>query len=693
MSWFKNLKISAKLLVGFISVVVLVAVMTIFNYSELQTLRSMQDKGTMHSAAVLNAEHAMSIPYKFYQVIADGVINRNLDETKKQFAEIKTEWSNLLIVLKKEAETDSEKELIDKADEEIEKIISTFENEMLSLLLQEKTLENESVISSIDAKIDSFVKASQFPLENYSKSLVEEMAASDVEFDDSAKQAVIFNIILTLAVIAISIFIAVFISRLISRHLYKVVHMIQEMSKGHLGIRINSTYEDEVGVMARTMDEFAEDLQKNLVLPLAKISEGNTSFEVKIKNDKDEITPALKKLIDTIRELIEEADMLAKAAVDGKLKTRANSQKFGGGYKDILQGFNNTLDAVISPIQEGSEVLQVMATGDFTPRVMGSYKGDLQTIKDSINKLGDSVTEIINDVSNAVQATASASNQISSSSEEMAAGAQEQSSQTAEVASAVEEMTKTILETTRHASTAAEAAKVAGSIAREGGDVVNQTILGMNQVANVVKKSAETVQALGKSSDQIGEIIQVIDDIADQTNLLALNAAIEAARAGEQGRGFAVVADEVRKLAERTTKATKEIAMMIKQIQKDTVEAVDSMHKGTTEVERGKDLADRAGQSLTKIIKGSADVVDMVTQVAAASEEQSSAAEQISKNIDGINNVTQETAQGIQQIARASEDLSNLTVRLQDIVAKFKINNSSLGMLHSSSGSSIVKRH
>ena len=198
----------------------------------------------------------------------------------------------------------------------------------------------------------------------------------------------------------------------------------------------------------------------------------------------------------------------------------------------------------------------------------------------------------------------------------------------------------------------------------------------MNRIAEVVRKSAETVQALGKSSDQIGEIVQVIDDIADQTNLLALNAAIEAARAGEQGRGFAVVADEVRKLAERTTKATKEIATMIKQIQKDTSGAVESMEEGTKEVEVGKQLAEKAGKSLQEIIHGAEQVVDIVTQVAAASEEQSSAAEQISKNIESISSVTQESASGIQQIAHASEDLNRLTLNLQELVARFKVDES-----------------
>jgi methyl-accepting chemotaxis protein len=255
----------------------------------------------------------------------------------------------------------------------------------------------------------------------------------------------------------------------------------------------------------------------------------------------------------------------------------------------------------------------------------------------------------------------------------MAAGAQEQTSQAGEVASAVEEMTKTILENSRNAGVAAETAKQARVNAEQGMSVVAETVAGMQRIAEVVQQSAGTVRELGKSSDQIGEIIGVIDDIADQTNLLALNAAIEAARAGEQGRGFAVVADEVRKLAERTTHATKEIAGMIKKIQTDTAGAVMSMEEGTGEVEKGKLLADRAGASLQEIVGVSQKVTDMVTQIAAASEEQSSASEQISKNVEGISKVTGETAQGTEQIARAAEDLNRLTDRLQQLVGRFSI--------------------
>ncbi|KAF0214716.1 MAG: methyl-accepting chemotaxis, partial [Ignavibacteria bacterium] len=329
------------------------------------------------------------------------------------------------------------------------------------------------------------------------------------------------------------------------------------------------------------------------------------------------------------------------------------------------------------------------ASGDLTVSITASNENDvIGKLFSGFNKVVTNLKSIILNLTDAVQATASASNQISSSTEELAAGAQEQSAQTGEIAGAVNQMSATIIQTTRHAAEASENAKEAGTVAKEGGKAVEDTINGMGRIANVVSRAAQVVQELGKGSEQIGEIVQVIDDIADQTNLLALNAAIEAARAGEQGRGFAVVADEVRKLAERTTKATKEIAVMIKRIQNDTKEAVVSMNEGTKEVEVGKELAEKAGGSLRQIIGSSGKVVDIITQVAAASEEQSSAAEQISKNIESISNVTHEAASGTQQIARAAEDLNRLTDNLQNLISQFKID-----LAYSSSNRNLAVRN
>ena len=346
------------------------------------------------------------------------------------------------------------------------------------------------------------------------------------------------------------------------------------------------------------------------------------------------------------------------------------------GHIEIVQDITEIKESQIY-LEKNTKVLltemEKFAEGDLSVHVEKEKDDEIGKLFDGFNKSVKNISNLIGSVTEAVAATASAANQISSSTEEMAAGAHEQSSQASEVASAVEEMTKTIYETTKNTGHATEASKNSGKVAKEGGHVVEETIEGMNRIAEVVRRSAETVHALGKSSDEIGEIVQVINDIADQTNLLALNAAIEAARAGEQGRGFAVVADEVRKLAERTTKATKEIAMMIKRIQKDTGGAVESMEQGTKEVEIGKQLAEKAGTALQEIIRGAEQAVDIVSQVAAASEEQSSTAEQISKNIESISSVTQQSASGFQQIAHASEDLNRLTLNLQELVAQFKV--------------------
>lgn len=454
----------------------------------------------------------------------------------------------------------------------------------------------------------------------------------------------------------------------------RVLTTIKELSNGHVKVRSNIDSMDEIGIIGKMLDELALNLDEFSKL-MYNISEGDFSKESKSADKEDALAPALNSINESLKNLLEETIRLTKAGVNGELSARGDIHKFKGSYKEIILGINSTLDSVVAPIKEASQVLNKISEGDLTVQMSGDYAGDFQIIKHDINQLARKMNDALSDVANAVDATASASNQISSSSEEMAAGAQEQSSQTTEVAGAVEQMTRTIIGTTKSAASVAEAAKNTNKIARDGGIIVLETIEGMNQIAEVVKKSADTVQTLGKSSNQIGEIVQVINDIADQTNLLALNAAIEAARAGEQGRGFAVVADEVRKLAERTTKATKEIGIMISTIQKDTSEAVESMYKGTAEVEKGKTAASKAGDALKSIISGTEGLLDMVKQVAATTEEQSGAAEQISRNIEGINNVTHETAQGIQQIAHASEDLSNLTVKLQELISQFRINN------------------
>ena len=317
-------------------------------------------------------------------------------------------------------------------------------------------------------------------------------------------------------------------------------------------------------------------------------------------------------------------------------------------------------------------IRDIVETLDLSQRIEVKSKDEIGQLGSWFNQLVGKMNDVISEVAGASSEVAAASTEIAASAEEIASGMGEQSHQITQVSAAVEEMSASVVEVARKSADAANSANESGRIATEGGSVVTDTITGMQSINDAVSSSAESVQELGKRGEQIGEVITVINDIADQTNLLALNAAIEAARAGEHGRGFAVVADEVRKLADRTTKATEEIAGSIQAIQEETIAAVDKMNAGTEEVSTGVEKAEQAGDSLKQIVASAQDVSSMVQSIAAAAEEQSAASEEVSRNIEQIASVTRQTSEGTNQAAEAATALSQRAETLQQLVGQFK---------------------
>lgn len=348
----------------------------------------------------------------------------------------------------------------------------------------------------------------------------------------------------------------------------------------------------------------------------------------------------------------------------------------GEEYVVDISEMVNKGEYLASNVKNILEGMEKFSHGDLSVELKSERKDDdVAKLYNGFNETVARIRELITQLVEAVSATASASTQISSSSEQMAAGAQEQSSQTAEVASAIEEMAKTIVETSINASNAAKSSVEAKKEGIEGFEKLKETQEGMIKINSATDITTKIVNSLTQKTASIGEITSVIDEIADQANLLALNAAIEAARAGEQGRGFAVVADEVRKLAERTSKATKEIGNTIKAIQSEAKEADEATLATSNAVHQGMEMTNRLSELLQHILKSFDSVSQEVSLVAMASEQQSTTVEEISKNIEGINNVAQESAQGVQQIARAAEDLNKLTENLSETTSYFKIDN------------------
>ena len=268
-----------------------------------------------------------------------------------------------------------------------------------------------------------------------------------------------------------------------------------------------------------------------------------------------------------------------------------------------------------------------------------------------------------------VDAVSSASREISAQIDESSRGSDEQSRRVSETATAMEEMTATVLEVARSASQTAETSDGAKLKAEEGSRIVSQVVQGIGLVEAQARELKDDMGVLGKQAEDIGQIMNVINDIADQTNLLALNAAIEAARAGEAGRGFAVVADEVRKLAEKTMAATKQVGDAIGGIQQGTRKNIENVDRSGKTINDATDLANQSGESLQAIVNLVEMAATQISSIATASEEQSAASEQISRSIEDVNRISSETAQAMQRSAQAVNELAEQTGALQNLIA------------------------
>ncbi len=422
-------------------------------------------------------------------------------------------------------------------------------------------------------------------------------------------------------------------------HLMSLNDLTQGMNDSKGDLKVLSDSINEVRNRLLAIQELFEEFAK-----------GDTSLleeyqKVGQRSDNDRLIPSAIAMMTAIRELIKEANMLADAAIEGNLSVRGNTEKFEGGYKEIIEGMNKTMDAIVGPITETAAVLQEMADKDLTVSVNGEYKGEYAKIKEAMNYTIASLNEILGEINASAEQVETGADQVAASSQNLSQGSSEQAGSVEEISASITQVAEQTKENAQNAAKANDLSARAKEDAQNGNSQMEEMLKAMNEIK--------------ESSKNISNIIKVIDEIAFQTNILALNAAVEAARAGEHGKGFAVVAEEVRNLAARSAKAASE-----------TTELIDS---SISKVEEGYEMANATAEALTKIVAVVSDSGEVVNMIANASNEQANAINEINQGIEQISQVTQSNTATAEESASASEEMAGQAQMLKTLIQEFRL--------------------
>ncbi|ABD40435.1 methyl-accepting chemotaxis sensory transducer [Methanospirillum hungatei JF-1] len=697
-----NIPMKKKLIGGFLCVILLAILIALVGYMAMgdmtEQAKTMYDDNLVSLEQLLNADNSfLNIRINIYKTVFAK------DERKDKFAEIDDEIINIkskIEAYKSQSLSLEESALI----EEFERNWPVFETNLRKIIDDMNNGREEAALEGIYSKNFSVPRdAAQDALDNLE---IYNQEKSKLMRDDIVRtyqeSSLLFFVIVLLTLI-FGIGLALLLTRSITSPLSRAVTMIQEMNKGHLGMRLDMIRKDEIGQMAETMDSFANNLQKDVIGSMQKIAQGEKISHIPIVDDKDEIGPALRVTADTISNLIDETEKMVSAAKDGNLSIRGDETLFKGAYRDIIKGFNATLENLLVPINEAMALSKEYARGNFTARFSEEIivKGDFIPFKDALNTIGTDTGSSILHVRQEVESLLGTIEETNASSEEIAAGSRtlalnanqvsdlsEKSSHGIEqILSAMNDLAAAVSSVATETTDVAGLTQKTNNLSMEGTKLVQKTGEGMKNIKESFEATNQVVQEIDEQMGEIGSIVELISGIADQTNLLALNAAIEAARAGDAGLGFAVVANEVKALAEESRVSAERIAELIAILQKKSKNVTTSMNRSLEDVTTG----DAAVQEMMTIFEHIADSIEIaskrVSDVAANTQEQAASVEEITASVHELELLAKDTSQeaisssaateeisaSIDHVSRSISDASSSLQKISQEMNKFKI--------------------